>query len=897
MQHIFTVTRKNPALCYVSQGVPLPKGLFSANTGLELVDDKGVTIPCHSKVLSLWPDRSIRWVLIDCVLPKCHGNTKMPVESKYFVQTSAYKKLSIKPKWVNDNKNDICLTLPSGELILSKLEFLSLARSGSLSSLDTQWQLCDYLNQLNEAQAGSADISYQLDNISTQHEVTYCQAQQPLYCQITQSASYVLSNGLRLNANANIRVYFASSHVQIQLKMHNPQAIVHNGGKWDLGNPHSIFFKALKFDCSFTDITQAKYSAPCALSPERENNTDPFFDLLIEQHSSGGEFFNSNTHKSADNQVHIQHKGATLSVDEQSPITVLRPSPVLEYSNEAESCVIVPQGFWQRFPSALCADTRRMQLDYSGVNSSEQTNPLELQPGEILSQRLHIHFRSGNDSGDSLLKPDVVIAPTLIAQSHAIPMFSSAMHNDELQRFIDQGISGASNFFNKREQLDEYGWRNFGDIYADHEASESESGLPFVSHYNNQYDPLQGFIKQWLLSGDPRWRELADDLFEHVVNIDIYHTEYDKPEYNQGLFWHTDHYLEAQTATHRTYSKHQQADVYMDHAGGGGPGAHHCYTSGLALYYCISGKQEAFECLSGMVSWMQHIYEGDQTLLGLFLRLKNANFTLPFTQKPILGHGTGVVRDPVSNRYPLDRGTGNYVNALLDGFDIQQDLALLSEVERVILNTISEDDDISERGFDDIENTWFYIVFLQAVAKYLLMAKSLSEPRGPYGNILQAYLHYARYVEQHESPYLTHANKLEYPNDTWTAQDLRKVHVLACAALLTRAANDTNEESQRFSAKAKSLQQWIDNKLSESDESALTRILALLMQNYGALSLLNGSPHTQNNQTGHNQCASHNMSSSIPSRILNFLKHYSISQERRNLVQRIPKLQKWLGKP
>ena len=45
----------------------------------------------------------------------------------------------------------------------------------------------------------------------------------------------------------------------------------------------------------------------------------------------------------------------------------------------------------------------------------------------------------------------------------------------------------------------------------------------------------------------------------------------DKDEYNGGLFWHTDHYLDASTATHRTFSKNHSA-AYEGYSSGGGPG-------------------------------------------------------------------------------------------------------------------------------------------------------------------------------------------------------------------------------------------------------------------------------------------------------------------------------------
>ena len=70
---------------------------------------------------------------------------------------------------------------------------------------------------------------------------------------------------------------------------------------------------------------------------------------------------------------------------------------------------------------------------------------------------------------------------------------------------------------------------------------------------------------QFLRSGDPRWWPHCDELASHVVDIDIYHTTEDKAAYNNGLFWHTFHYIDAGKATHRTYPQGCRASH------GGGP--------------------------------------------------------------------------------------------------------------------------------------------------------------------------------------------------------------------------------------------------------------------------------------------------------------------------------------
>ena len=51
-----------------------------------------------------------------------------------------------------------------------------------------------------------------------------------------------------------------------------------------------------------------------------------------------------------------------------------------------------------------------------------------------------------------------------------------------------------------------------------------------------------------------------NELANHVVDIDIYHTTRDKAAYCGGLFWFTDHYLDAATSTHRTYSHENAPD-------------------------------------------------------------------------------------------------------------------------------------------------------------------------------------------------------------------------------------------------------------------------------------------------------------------------------------------------
>ena len=173
----------------------------------------------------------------------------------------------------------------------------------------------------------------------------------------------------------------------------------------------------------------------------------------------------------------------------------------------------------------------------------------------------------------------------------ALPFLTPAPTDDAAyQTLVEIGARSPTRFLAKRERFDEYGWRHFGDLPGDHESAFQPPDRPFVSHYNNQYDAVAGFATHFLATGDARWWRLMDDLARHVADIDIYHTREDKAAYNGGLFWHTQHYLDAGTSTHRTYPRG---------AAGGGPSAEHNYAAGLMLHYFLTGDPASREAAIG----------------------------------------------------------------------------------------------------------------------------------------------------------------------------------------------------------------------------------------------------------------------------------------------------------
>jgi len=386
-------------------------------------------------------------------------------------------------------------------------------------------------------------------------------------------------------------------------------------------------------------------------------------------------------------------------------------------------------------------------------------------------------------------------------------------------RYQDKG------FFAKRENIDEFGWRNFGEVYADHEAHYHKDDSLFVSHYNNQYDNIWGFGRQFALTGDSRWFKLMRELAEHVMDIDIYKTEEDRPEYNNGYFWHTDHYVPAGTATHRTYSA-RQADYHPDHPSGGGPGIQHCYSSGLALYHFLTGCEKAKTTVLELGEWAHHAVDGTGAILEAAYKTLRG------------GEASSFISTCKGNKvfkyaYPMDRGMGNYIRTNLDCYDLTQDQKYLDRVEHAIKNTAGPYDEIDARGFiEDIDYTWFYVIFLQDLIRYLDTKRAIQQIDGAFHYARSTLLHYADWMVINETPYLENSDQLAHANATWAAQEPRRVQVLYAAYKYATV------DRSRFLKKAKYFRDKCIDMIKNDETMHYARVQALLLQGHGPSALL-----------------------------------------------------------
>ncbi|KXI28516.1 hypothetical protein [Paraglaciecola hydrolytica] len=783
--------------------VPLPLGLVTSLDQLGLVNN-GMPQNCSAKISSYWSDKSIKWVALEFF-----GDT---LNAQYALAISN----CVPPKEASNNGINTCI---KNNVITINTKDTSF--TFDLNSANFKWA-CPHTG--TDIKNGCLALYAQHDNLlegkvkSHQLESFVNLADgsiQKIALQVSLTHQEPSTNIL-LHSTLTFTLYQNPNLLNIKHRLHNPQAAKHPNGHWDLGDENAVQFHSASMVFEFSSIsslTLKKHEYE-----QWQEISDRAFALI--QHSSGGDAWQSPVHVDKDNNVALKYQGATLYNADGSITILARANPSIRINAEFS---LGMEQFWQNFPKALSVDKNKVAFELFPAN--EQLH--ELQGGESKTHNIWLRHESNEAQSSQVILPQQLSIHSdwlnVASQSHF--GFYSKNAVALLDDVISAGISGPNNFFQKRENIDEYGWRNFGDLYADHETAYYQGTDLFVSHYNNQYDPIFGFLKQYLISGDIAWFELADDLAKHVKDIDIYHTTEDKAEYNGGLFWHTDHYLPAFTSSHRSYSKLQDSNAYQDHAGGGGPGGQHCYTTGLALHYQLTGDESSKQAVLTLCNWISCFYEGTNTCFELLLALKNRDAA-----------GT---KNHFTGQYPLDRGTANYVVALLDSFELTQDRDYLIRVEHIISHTVHPNEDVTLRNLSDVENTWFYTVFLQAVCRYLLLKQQMEELDTHLYYARDCLINFANWMVNNEYMYLDKPEILEYPNDTWTAQDLRKASVLAAAYYFSP------DNEQHYLDKAEYFENQVASRLNNSESKTYTRIMVLVLQNCGLVDFYKNHPQLQ----------------------------------------------------
>lgn len=782
----------------VTVGIPFPKGVLQAGDPLGLVDPEIGPVPVQTQTLANWPDGSRKWVLFDFQVSIAPNATKeMEVR-----QGPAREGAAIS---VTDTAGSLAVDTgayifhldrrafkPFGRVVLGETDILDGVKSGT-------------------ALTDEAGVEYN-------PIVERLFVETPGCMRTTIKAEGVFGAGKKGRARffARLHFYAGSSLVRVEFTIHNPRAAKHPGGLWDLGDPASIFFTDLSLHLSlFESSSRSRIS--CALSDDLPSSCSPdspsaddrglpvppsLFDagdsrsLVIYQDSSGGDNWRSSNHVNRNGQVRTSFRGYRLYADDVIVRSGNRANPVVSVSDGTAQITAAVQYFWQNFPKALKAADGGVTVS---LYPKAFDDVFELQGGERKTHTIFLDFASARRGDIPLtwvqnpLVPHA--APEWYEQSGVFPYLVAEDKdpNKELIALIHSAIAGDNTLSWRREIIDEYGWRHFGELYADHEAvihnrNKTEdpepppdvqgTQQPLVSHYNNQYDCIYGMLLQFARSGNPGWFLLADQLCSHARDIDIYHTDGDRPEFNHGLFWHTEHYLDARTATHRCFSRQHASERNLA-SYGGGPALSHNYSTGFLYHHYLTGSPCSAEAVQELSSFVQNNI-GMETTVGRKV-IKGLKRLRSVFNRGADSYGFA----NLGKVYELDgpgRASGNSLNTLVDSYTLSGDAEYLTTAEYLISQCVGPHDDVAGRNLLDIENRWMYTVFLQSLAKYLDVKAEHGLYDGMYEYARTTFTNYVKWMDENESPYLDKPEVLEFPNETWAAQDMRKCDIFLHAS-------------------------------------------------------------------------------------------------------------------
>ena len=845
----------------VTVGIPFPKGLLTDASSLSLIDPEKGPLPLQTQTLADWPDKSLKWVLLD-FQTEVEACTKKQLELSLDSQP-----LSVKVDngiSITESNNHFEIDTKAATFILNSRTFKPF-ESVIVNGID-----CIDSNETNVTLKDESEIHYEpiIENIINETEGNIRTT-----IKVEGKFKAEEKNGFA-KFFSRLHFFVNSSMVKMEFAIHNPRAAKHPGGLWDLGDPGSIYFKDLSVNIALADkespheseLLLHEDSVPMdyqdlpkkpkqqfqlfhfgeskslprkifnqlnsrIVQPGHDSDSKAYFtganpiNLLIYQDSSGGENWKSKNHVNRNNEVKTSFRGFKIYQGKDIIHEGLRANPIVSMKNEKLKVITGVQYFWQNFPKALEVKgnviTTRLFPEY-------YNDLFELQGGEQKTHTIFMDFSqepNGNKGLGWIQKPLIPYStPEWYSQSGAFDYLipEGDDPNTQITDLIKTAIQGDNTLFHRREIIDEYGWRNFGEFYADHEAVGHKGAEPLISHYNNQYDCIYSTLIQFVRTGDIRWFFLADQLCGHLKDIDIYHTDEDRPENNKGMFWHTEHYVDAKTSTHRCFSKRHAGDRNLKKYGGG-PSLSHIYSTGILYHYYLTGNHSSLDAIKELASNVLGCMDMSNTLTGYIL--KGIRKTTLFL-KTFFGESALVELGKV---YGLDgpgRASGNTINTLIDIYMLTKNKKYLKRLDSLIVRCIHPEDNIEKRDLLDVENRWMYTVFLKSLGKYLDMKTELEQFDSMFQYTRQSLLHYASWMLDNEYLYLESPEKLEYPNETWAAQEFRK-----CNVFLYASKYGEEGKQKAFWEKARYFYKEAARSILNFGSKKLTRPIALIMQN------------------------------------------------------------------
>lgn len=619
----------------VTCGVPLVRGFAPSPGELALVDEGGKPVPVQVTATSTYHDGTPRWVLL-----RFAADVPASGQTAYLLTRgqpglagrSVECRLADGVATVNTGLAEFVVDTTAGELLTSAS--VGGRRLGGPISAS-----CLRL-------AGSEELLAATISSAEFEEAGPLQAVLCLRGDLGPGEPLPLARFVcRLHFRAG------SSEVRVTYTLHNPGAHVHPGNTWDLGTGGSVFMEDLSVALQLAEGTWTSRVGVAA-------GQSPVPGTQLYQDSSGGPNWRSANHVNKDMQVPVSFRGYRVFNGAEQVAEGERAEGWLHVRTDQGGVAVSVRDFWQNFPKALSLDGGTLRI---GLWPAEFADVHELLGGEQKTHELLYVFHGPETDDETVARRMQAFQHPLYAMPEADSVFATRVFSPAapldrdsfgaMERtcdsFVDPVGERRQSVIGRWEDIDEFGWRHFGDTFADNESAPPEMrrdypdhfvGSQPISHFGNEYDVAYCVMLQGLRRQDPRWMWLADVLCRHYADVCIYHTGADgAAAYAHGPFTHTTHETAALRSTHRIYPS--ETERYGLQYASGGPNAGHCYVASLAQHYYLTGDRVSRDAFLEVADWavespwFTEMMMGDQRGIGNFLNTHVYAYAMTGDQK------------------------------------------------------------------------------------------------------------------------------------------------------------------------------------------------------------------------------------------------------------------------
>jgi len=530
----------------VTSGVPFARGVMRSGEGVALLRG-GVAVPLQARPTSLWPDGSMRWLLLDFAADAPAG-----ASAEYELAWGDGVESPAPDTAVELTTDDGIHRVDTGALRFSVAtdRFAPLAdmsiregegwREPGLSPLDVEVVLGDGRSFLASA---ASDLTVVVEEAG------------PLRASLLLAGHHAAEDGSTLfEFRLRVHAYPGSPAVRLQYTFVNDASEL------------------------FTSVRRVSLLAPSGASYDKA-----LFGI------EGGEVVER---APTGDGVVLRQSGPTAFADDKRWILTVnadaregaRAAGWAVATGEALSMSTCVQRFWQNHPAAIAATGDGLSVDLI----CSEDGPLPLRQGAAKTHELLLAFAPAEEAARVEQRARAFISPL---RAEARPEFlcrSGVFGMGPLRPAPDPLFPRYEDFVRacrmalqaQREEAGEYGALDFGDWSVRERLDERLWG-------NVEYDMPHAAAMEWARTGDAWFYDLMIDSARHYMDVDVRHSCREEGVDHTGA-----------PCIHTT-----------DHWTGAG-NVGHAWVEGLWYYHFLTGDGRAREVALGIADWQVRVAHG-----------------------------------------------------------------------------------------------------------------------------------------------------------------------------------------------------------------------------------------------------------------------------------------------